>query len=129
MAALGEGFWGRSATQSRETGSCAGWGGGGVRALPPPLHWTFQQVLGGGGVHSGVTPNARARGGARGGEGWGPAPPCLRQCVEVTGEGLVPGSGPPPGQERGWPGQDLPPHCSCYFGVTSASRARAPHTP
>lgn len=102
--------------------------GGAGPTTSPPLD--LQQVLGGGGVHSGVTPNARARGRVRGWEGWGPAPPCLRQCVEVTGEGLVPGPGPPPpGQERGWPGQDLPSHCSCYFGVTSASRARAPHTP
>lgn len=116
------------ATRSRETGSHAG-------DLPPPLRWTFQQILGGSGDHPGATPNARAgvgvgRRAERLGEAGARPLPHLRQCVEVTGEGLVPGPGPP-GQERGWPGQDLPPHCSCSLWGDQSLKSKHPplHAP
>lgn len=113
------------AAQSRETRSHAG--------DPPPLRrWTFQQILGGGGVHCEAAPNARAgEGGGVGGprdlgEGWGPAPPHLGQCVEVAREGLAPGPGSP---RRGVAETGPPPVAAAHFGVTRASRARAPpHT-
>lgn len=80
-------------------------------------------------------PHARALGRVGGvggtgetGEGWGPAPPCLGQWVEVTREGLVPHAWSP-AQEGAQPRQDPLPVTAAHFGVTSASRARAPTRP
>lgn len=64
-----------------------------------PLHWTFQQIIGGAGSILGP-PNARALGGAggcraHGTEGETEAPPRPGQWVEMTREGPVLGACPP----------------------------------
>lgn len=73
----------------------------------------------------------RYGGGEEGRETWERAgarpPPRLGQCVEVAGEGLVPGPGPPRTGE-GVAETRPPPSAAACFGVTRASRARAPHT-
>lgn len=79
-----------------------------------------------------MTPNARARevgGGLRDLERARAWPlPHLRQCVEVTGEGCVPGPSPPRTRE-GWPRQDLPTHCSCSLWGDQCLKSKSPPTP
>ena len=117
--------WGRGS----EVGRPSPEGPGAMRGdLPPLLRWTFQQIIGGGRVHSGGPLMPGRWAGRRGGrakrdlERAGALPaPRLGQWVEVTREGLLPAAQCRQHGGRGRPRQDL--LSSQLLTSTSVSRA------
>lgn len=108
-------------------------GPGAVRGdLPPLLRWTFQQIIGGGQVHSGdPMPGHWA---SRRGEGPG-APlhtPPPREWVGLTREGLLTGAWcpPPHGERLGWGAETgTSPFITTHFSQCLKSKSPHPCAP
>ena len=101
--------------------------GAGRADLPPLLRWTFQQITGGGQVHSGDPMPGHWAGGE--GRALGPhsAPP--REWVGLTRKGLLLGAWCPPHGERRGLGSETrtSPFTTTHF--SQCLKSKSPHVP
>lgn len=116
MGVRGEGWrWGRGSEGGGQVGGLPGpERPGALRGDQPPLlRWTFQQIIGGGWVHSGGPPPCQGpgAGGAGGLRDWEGTGWRLGRCAEVTreGSGPVPGRPPSTGGQLGQDAEQEPP--------------------